>query len=261
MKIRGFLIFAVAFGLKLQGQTITPQVLNSAGDHRQLGATGIFITDNVGEPFTETLNQSGNMITQGFIQPEVVTIGGFSIVPYVTNVTCLDKSDGAIHLKVTKAPQAVNYQVTYSWTPTSTCTTKCDSLTGLNPQTYTVDASITYTNAVGTVKTETLSTVIILTGSSELCKIKIFNGVTANGDGINDVFTIENIEEFPKNKLIIFNRWGSKIEELEHYNNTTISWPDKDKLDNLLPSTYFYILDLGDGSKPIKGWVELIKTN
>jgi len=242
-----------------QNPTISPQVINSAGDHRQLGATGIYITDNVGEPFTETLGGSV-MITQGFIQPEVVSLTGFSVNVKVITVTCLDKQDGEIHIEVKKASSAVNYQVAYTWMPTGVCAgTNCDSLKGLIAQTYTVDMVITYTNTVGSVKTETLSRVIPVAGSNELCKIKIYSGITANNDGNNDVMTIDNIEEFPKNRLMVYNRWGTQIADIKGYNNSTNGWPTKDKLDNLVPSTYFYILDLGDGSKLIKGWVELIK--
>ena len=35
----------------------------------------------------------------------------------------------------------------------------------------------------------------------------IHNGISANADGHNDGFTIENIEGYPKNNLKIFNRW------------------------------------------------------
>jgi len=243
-----------------QNPTISPQVINSAGDHRQLGTSGIYITDNVGEPFTESIGANGVMITQGFIQPEAVTVGGFSATVMVTNVTCMDKNDGEIKIKITKSVQAVNYQVAYNWNPSNVCNgTSCDSIGGLTPQTYSVVMVITYTNTAGSVKTDTLKNVSTVAGSNELCKIKIYNGITANGDGSNDVMIIDNIEEFPKSHLMIFNRWGHEIANIKGYNNTTNPWPTKDKLDNLLPSTYFYILDLGDGSKQIKGWVELIK--
>ena len=257
-----FLIALLTVSGKLwsQNPTISPQVINSAGDHRQLGSSGIYITDNVGEPFTAPIAANGVMITQGFIQPEVTSIGGFSATVMVTNVTCMDKNDGEIKIKITKAPQAINYQVAYNWNPSNVCNgTTCDSLGGLMAQTYSVVMVITYTNALGSVKTDTLKNVIPIAGSNELCKIKIYNGITANGDGSNDVMIIDNIEEFPKSHLMIFNRWGHEIANIKGYNNTTNPWPTKDKLDNLLPSTYFYILDLGDGSKQIKGWVELIK--
>lgn len=255
------LIGLLASGTLLWGQSpsISPQVINAGGDSRPVGSTGITITDNVGEPFTETLNQNSSMITQGFIQPETVSVIGFSATARVTNVTCYDKNDGEIVMKITKPVIAVNYAVTYSWTPSNTCTTRCDSIVGLSPQTYTVNMFITYTNSVGSVKNDTLTQQIIVAGSNELCKIKIYNGISANGDGANDVLTIDNIEEFPKNRILIYNRWGSQLADIKGYNMTTNSWPSKDKLANLPPSTYFYILDLGDGSKPIKGWIELFK--
>ena len=243
-----------------QTPTISPQVINSSGDQRQLGTTGIYVTDNIGEPFTETVGPNGLVITQGFIQPEVVSVNGFSATVQVHNVTCLDKKDGEIVVKLTKATQAVSYNVAYNWLPSNVCNgTGCDSLVGLIPQTYSLTMVINYTNTVGTAKVDTIKQIIPLTGSNELCQIKIYSGITANGDGNNDVFTIENIEEFPRNRLIVFNRWGNQVADIKNYNNTTNHWPTKDKLDNLLPSTYFYILDLGDGSKQIKGWVELIK--
>jgi gliding motility-associated-like protein len=254
-----YLILLICYGDLVLSQTISPQVINAGGDTRPVGSTGITITDNIGEPFTETLNQNSEMITQGFIQPEAVSVGGFSATVKVTNVTCLDKNDGEISVKVTKSPLAVNYQVTYSWTPSSTCTTRCDSLVGLMPQTYTLNMFITYTNSVGSVKNDTLTRLITVNGTNEICKIKIYNGISANGDGQNDVLTIDNIEEFPKNRIMIFNRWGTQLADIKGYNMATNSWPEKDKLANLPPSTYFYILDLGDGSKPIKGWIELFK--
>lgn len=244
---------------KLWSQTISPQVINAGGDQRQVGSSGIYITDNIGEPFTETLNQNNSMITQGFIQPEAVSVQGFSASAKVTNVTCLDKNDGEILITIIKSPIAVNYQVTYSWTPTSTCTTRCDSLVGLMPQTYTVNMFITYTNSVGSVKNDTLTQIISVAGTNELCKIRVYNGITANNDGLNDVLTIDNIEEFPKNRILIYNRWGTQMADIKGYNMATNYWPPKDKLANLPPSTYFYILDLGDGTKPIKGWIELVK--
>jgi gliding motility-associated-like protein len=256
------LILALAFTGQIWAQSpvISPQVINSAGGHRQVGSSGIYITDNVGEPFTTTIEQNGIMITQGFIQPEVVSVGGFSASVRVNNVTCMDKRDGEIYIDLVKSPQAVNYEVAYHWQPSGVCSgTDCDSLTGLVAQTYTVDMIITYTNAVGSVKTETITSVIPVEGSSELCKIKIYNGITANGDGINDVLIIDNIEEFPESRIQIFNRWGAQVADIKNYNNTDNAWPEQDKLGALLPSTYFYILDLGDGSKPIKGWLELIK--
>ncbi|WP_317896732.1 gliding motility-associated C-terminal domain-containing protein [Aurantibacillus circumpalustris] len=242
-----------------QSPIISPQVINSAGNERQIGTTGIYITDNIGEPFTEMIGSGSLYITQGYIQPEVITIGGFTANVNVNHVSCDDKQDGEIIVRVLKPLQVANYQVTYSWSPTSTCTANCDSIVNLTAQTYTVKILITYTNNIGTTKTDSLTKVVPVLSTGGPCLVKVYHGITANNDGDNDVFTVDHIEDFPKNRLLIFSRWGQQLADITGYDNNSRSWPSKDKLDNLLPSTYFYILDLGDGSKPMKGWVELIK--
>jgi gliding motility-associated-like protein len=93
----------------------------------------------------------------------------------------------------------------------------------------------------------------------EIGGVIVYNGVTPNGDGRNDVWIIEGIEEFPDNTVMLFNRWGKKIFEAERYDNEARYWPTSDDLSNLAASTYFYIIVLSKDSKPIKGWVELIK--
>lgn len=64
------------------------------------------------------------------------------------------------------------------------------------------------------------------------------NIITPNGDGFNDYLDIPNLENLDDNKLIIFNRWGKKVYEKEHY------IPDDDKWDgrDLADGTYYYIL-------------------
>ncbi|MEZ4811067.1 MAG: gliding motility-associated C-terminal domain-containing protein [Allomuricauda sp.] len=49
---------------------------------------------------------------------------------------------------------------------------------------------------------------------------EIFNGVTPNGDGINDYFRINGIENYPDNILKVFNRWGVLVFEAEGYGTT-----------------------------------------
>ncbi|WP_234859124.1 Ig-like domain-containing protein [Aquimarina aquimarini] len=47
-------------------------------------------------------------------------------------------------------------------------------------------------------------------------EIIVYSGMSPNGDGVNDVFVIEGIEEF-ENTLTIFNRWGVKVYESKNY--------------------------------------------
>ena len=85
------------------------------------------------------------------------------------------------------------------------------------------------------------------------CEITIPNVFTPNGDGKNDYLVIENLEYYPDNKIVIFNRWGNKIFEKEGYKN---DWDGDGHSDG----TYFYILELNDFAERIfKGTITVFK--
>jgi gliding motility-associated-like protein len=48
-------------------------------------------------------------------------------------------------------------------------------------------------------------------------EFEIFNGVTPDGDGLNDFFRVLGIENFPDNNMQIFNRWGVLVYETDGY--------------------------------------------
>lgn len=250
-----FLIILIITGFGSIAQTITPQVINSAGDHRAIGTSGMTITDNIGEPFTETLGLGGSiMVTQGFLQPDIVSKLGPSVSVIKNDVSCSEKKDGNISIAVTNASSS--FSVSYFWSPSAVCPAgNCSSLDSLNAGTYSVVVVITDT-ATSTSQTITPAPITI-NDQNGPCKVKIYTGVTPNGDGENDVWIIDNIDEFPNNHVVIFNRWGLKVFETNGYNNTTKAWPAKGETANLVPSTYFYVLNLGNGTV-LKGWVELI---
>jgi gliding motility-associated-like protein len=79
--------------------------------------------------------------------------------------------------------------------------------------------------------------------------VVVYNNLTPNGDGINDVLIIVGIEKHPDTVVQIFNRWGSKISEIKGYNNEEKAFRGYSNagltLNNseVLPSgTYFYVL-------------------
>ncbi|MGV3642453.1 MAG: ice-binding family protein [Adhaeribacter sp.] len=85
--------------------------------------------------------------------------------------------------------------------------------------------------------------------------VKIANAITANGDGHNDTWEIRNLEKYPENEVVIFNRWGNEVYRSKGYNNT---WNGGD----LLSGTYFYQLKVKvcDGTqKNYKGYVMLLR--
>ncbi len=86
----------------------------------------------------------------------------------------------------------------------------------------------------------------------------IFNAVSPNNDGVNDVFYISGIEAYPNNRLCIYNRWGNKVYDRVGYQNEWNGVWDADK--DLPDGTYFYILDLNDEDKRrYQGYLELLR--
>lgn len=84
-------------------------------------------------------------------------------------------------------------------------------------------------------------------------------GFSPNGDGINDLFVIRGIQDYPQNSIVIFNRWGNKVFETDAYNNT---WDGRAYF-GLVPGkelpigTYFYVFHAGSGLATYKGTIYL----
>ncbi|HOK37747.1 MAG TPA: HYR domain-containing protein [Bacteroidales bacterium] len=85
-------------------------------------------------------------------------------------------------------------------------------------------------------------------------EIVINNVFTPNNDGLNDYFTIKNIELYPENELVILNRWGNEVFTKTSYDNT---WDGS----NLTEGTYFYILKVKmcNEEEIIKGYITILR--
>jgi gliding motility-associated-like protein len=85
--------------------------------------------------------------------------------------------------------------------------------------------------------------------------IVIYNTITPNGDGANDTWIIDCIESFPDNQVLIFDRWGDKVNEFSNYDNHSRVWKGTNLRDESIPDgTYYYILTINHGGK-YAGWV------
>ena len=95
--------------------------------------------------------------------------------------------------------------------------------------------------------------------------IIIYNGVSANHDGLNDYFAVICLEYFLENNVKIYNRAGLLVYEQDFYDMNDpsrrfegISNKGASVIGTELPiGTYFYVVDKNDGSKAKVGYLEL----
>lgn len=90
--------------------------------------------------------------------------------------------------------------------------------------------------------------------------IFVYNGISANNDDEkNAIMRISNITLFPNNKVSIFNRWGDKVFEVKGYTDQNAFRGDSNigGTNELPADTYFYVIDLGNGSPLVNGYVSL----
>ncbi|UGU15043.1 gliding motility-associated C-terminal domain-containing protein [Sinomicrobium kalidii] len=88
-------------------------------------------------------------------------------------------------------------------------------------------------------------------------------GFSPNGDGNNDFWKIEGIENYPDNTVSVYNRWGDMVFRVQEYDNhSNVFRGQANKLTGLgagkLPSgTYFFDVQFreGDEVKTVKGFV------
>ena len=92
----------------------------------------------------------------------------------------------------------------------------------------------------------------------ECVDIVIFTAVSANNDGVNDVFFIAGIEDFPDSELLVYNRWGNVVFRTIGYDNKWNGTWDGDK--DLPDGTYYYFLKLNDEEdRSFRGYFELYR--
>ncbi|HEY0742175.1 MAG TPA: gliding motility-associated C-terminal domain-containing protein [Chryseosolibacter sp.] len=97
---------------------------------------------------------------------------------------------------------------------------------------------------------------VTLATSADDGSITVFNGVSPDGDGLNDYWHIENIDKLPDaqpNKVTIFNRWGDALWTAKNYDNVTNVFTGSD----LPAGTYFYKIEFPEGRKTITGFLSL----
>jgi len=116
--------------------------------------------------------------------------------------------------------------------------------------TYAYDCIITDLNNCS----DTATAIIIV--APDVTTLVVPTLFTPNGDGFNDAWVINNIENFTANQVSIFNIYGQIVFQSAPYNN---DWDGTYNGGSLPDGTYFYVLELNDPlyPDPIQGNVTI----
>ncbi|GAB3200942.1 hypothetical protein GCM10027293_22870 [Pontibacter aydingkolensis] len=105
------------------------------------------------------------------------------------------------------------------------------------------------TSADGCVRTDEMTVRV-------LQRLQIPNGISPNGDNINDVWLIKGVEDYPDITIDIYNRWGDKVYNSRGYGNP---WDGTRNGAPLPDGAYYYVIDTNKGRKPFTGSITVLR--
>jgi gliding motility-associated-like protein len=274
------------------GSTGAVSLVTTGGSASRSGF--IFIPAPIITSFTPAAAPKGSIVTingLNFSGTFAITLGGtpvssFKILtPYAIIAVVGNGSTGAVSLTTPGGSASVNgfsfipAPVITSFTPTSAEAGDLITISGKN-FTGTTDLSLGNVPVVSFTVVSSSTIIAIVgsgaTGSVELTtpfgtaslggfvfKIKpiitqqnIANAFSPNGDGINDVWIVKDLEWYPYATIQIFNRSGQQV-----FSGTTSSmpWDGKYKGASLPVATYYYMINLRNGTPVITGSITIIR--
>ncbi len=83
------------------------------------------------------------------------------------------------------------------------------------------------------------------------------NTFTPNGDGVNDIWNIKNLANYPNPTIQVFSRYGDKV--FTSFSATEITWDGKFHGSDIPTGTYYYIIRPGSGRASVSGSVTVLR--
>jgi gliding motility-associated-like protein len=136
---------------------------------------------------------------------------------------------------------------------------------GANQPTFTtaslMDGNVVTCNLMSTGKclinpSVTSNAIMIALNPVNQCIVTIPNAFTPNGDGINDLWDVSALQAYPGCTIFIYNRYGALV---YHSVNYPKAWDGTINGKKLASGTYYYIIDLKNGKKPLSGPVTILQ--
>ncbi|MES2110096.1 MAG: gliding motility-associated C-terminal domain-containing protein [Bacteroidota bacterium] len=135
-----------------------------------------------------------------------------------------------------------------SWFPTTALDDPTSATPVANP-TDDISYTMTVTSANCGISTSTVFVRVYK-------KVTIPNTFSPNSDGINDTWNIEALVTYPESTTMVYNRYGKLVFKSTGY---TKNWDGTYNGIVLPAGTYYYVIDLKNGTSKLAGWVFIVK--
>lgn len=139
-----------------------------------------------------------------------------------------------------------------TWSPTSTVGDPNATNTVANPNSTTT-YFYSYTDDNGCVYSDNVTVTV-------RAQLLVTNTFSPNDDGINDIWTIRSIGNYPSCKVDVFDRWGQRVFHSIGYGNEKV-WDGTLAGARLPEGVYYYYIDLNTGNEEdvYAGYVTILK--
>ena len=145
-------------------------------------------------------------------------------------------------------PVVTGSAVEYSWSPglyLSSAAVKTPTVKGVESQLYT----LTVTGTAGCAVSKQIQINV-------LKPIVVPNTFTPNADGVNDVWVINELANYPGAEVSVYNRYGMKMFFSRGYG---VPWDGTYQGKPVPFGTYYYVISLGIYGAPMSGYVAVVR--
>ena len=111
---------------------------------------------------------------------------------------------------------------------------------------------MTVTDSLGCTSSDEVIITVIADGYNGI----VSNLFSPNGDGVNDAWYVQNIQDYPDNEVHIYNIYGQEVFGKKGYNN---DWKGTYNGTDLPDGTYYFVLRLSNSDPVIKGAVDIVR--
>lgn len=151
-----------------------------------------------------------------------------------------------------EVPLSVEGATFYDWSPPDFLDDPGIDQPESDPQS-TITYTVTGTDDNGCVNTAEMTITVV--ADYDLYPVNLF---TPNGDGVNEIFYVKNLDLYDDCTLRVYNRWGNEVYTASPYLN---DWDGTFNGTALPEATYYYIIDCDGREGRFDGTVSILRLN